>query len=112
MGGSQGKPFGDRENKIPGKGGLICYADLPVLAIRLVAVARCGCETIEMALLRLSFSVKRGQSVLEALGAKAVRESVTFRISVPPCVVASNALVLHRPLLVIMVPASVDVAFI
>jgi hypothetical protein len=78
---------------------LILYADWSVLAIRLVAVAGSGCETVEITLLCLPFAVKRGQSILQAMGAKPVRESVSLRIPCPPCVVASYALVLHSPIL-------------
>jgi hypothetical protein len=102
------QPFGDcvRKNLQVLKSrvsceGLILHADMPVLAGWLVAVARRPGEAVEIALLGLPFAIKRGQGLLQASGAQPVRVSVKLRTSVPPCVIASYALIHHRPILVV-----------
>jgi hypothetical protein len=75
------------------------YADLPVLAARLVAVAGRFGETVKVALLSLPFAIDRSQSFPEAFCAKPVRVPVNVRVPASPCSIASYALIHHKPFL-------------
>jgi hypothetical protein len=78
------------------------YADSPILAGRLVAVAGGFGETVKVALLSLPLAVERSQSQPEAFCAKPVRVPINMRVPASPCFITSYALIHHKPFLVLI----------